>query len=245
MDRNMNITGISGQAGSGKDTVANYLIEKHNFKKHALADPIKEFGESVFSFSKDQLWGPSEMRNEVDSRYLVCDSPAWEEAKQKLQTEAPRYVNDIIVRVNRRPFALQKLFEWFNWLRENHCPLSPRVMLQTLGTEWGRSVDEDLWVSCLLMRSAKTIEAGAPGVAVSDVRFRNELQALRDVGGKLLRVLRPSTDQNAKDTGVTGHKSEAEQKSFSSAEFDFVVVNDGTLDDLYQKVDDIANQIIS
>src|SRR5687768_3384285 len=38
----MRIIGITGRAGSGKDTVADYLVERHGFVKIAFADPIKQ-----------------------------------------------------------------------------------------------------------------------------------------------------------------------------------------------------------
>lgn len=37
----MKLIGLTGKAGAGKDTVADYLVEMHRFKKISLADPIK------------------------------------------------------------------------------------------------------------------------------------------------------------------------------------------------------------
>lgn len=42
------LVGICGKAGSGKDTVGNYLVENYGFKKIALADPIKRIVKDVF-----------------------------------------------------------------------------------------------------------------------------------------------------------------------------------------------------
>ena len=56
----MKLLGICGKAGSGKDTAAAYLIEKHGFVKLAFADPLKRFAKGVFGFTSEQLWGPSE-----------------------------------------------------------------------------------------------------------------------------------------------------------------------------------------
>ena len=36
------IIGLSGKAGAGKDTIANYLVEHHGYKKVAFADKIRE-----------------------------------------------------------------------------------------------------------------------------------------------------------------------------------------------------------
>jgi len=63
------IIGITGKAGAGKDTAADVLVERFNFVKVALADPLKRICQEVFDFSDEQLWGPSEKRNEPDQRY--------------------------------------------------------------------------------------------------------------------------------------------------------------------------------
>jgi len=66
----MNIVGIIGKAGSGKDTVADMLHELR-YDKIAFADPLKRFCMDVFEFTEEQLWGPSEKRSEPDERYLM------------------------------------------------------------------------------------------------------------------------------------------------------------------------------
>ena len=47
------LIGVCGKAGSGKDTIADYLVKKYNFKKIALADPIKRMVEDVFVLAAD------------------------------------------------------------------------------------------------------------------------------------------------------------------------------------------------
>jgi len=42
------LIGICGKAGAGKDTIGNYLVEKHGFEKIALADPIKRLVKDIF-----------------------------------------------------------------------------------------------------------------------------------------------------------------------------------------------------
>jgi len=67
---------------------------------------------------------------------------------------------------------------------------TPRELLQTLGTEWGRDrVCDGLWVRILARRLARLDYA--PAIVVSDVRFANEAQWIRDIGGKVWGVVRP------------------------------------------------------
>lgn len=60
------LVGLAGPSGSGKDTAAEYLRERHRFRRIALADPLKGWVQTIFGLSDDQLWGPE--RNAVDLR---------------------------------------------------------------------------------------------------------------------------------------------------------------------------------
>ena len=67
---------------------------------------------------------------------------------------------------------------------------SPRRLLQTLGTDWGRdSVDADLWVTLAELRWHDAWPV-ATTVTVPDVRFMNEARAIRAAGGEVWRILR-------------------------------------------------------
>ena len=274
----MKILGITGQTKSGKDTIADYLVAHHGYQKIALADPIKRFGRDVFMFSDTQLWGPSEYRNKQDSRYDYycrirhngnpftantnlkkmaheCD-PGWYAAASAMQDFAEEWLAE--VSPNTDP---QSLFDWFCVLGNNHPRISPRVMLQYLGTEWGReSVDPDIWVNYFFRVAKRVLEGweydhrvglvGIPaqkkipnGIVVSDVRFNNELEAIKRMGGKLVKVNRPETDKRASKVGIEDHKSEKEQKSFDIGLFDAVINNSGTLEELLDRSDLIINSL--
>ena len=97
---------------------------------------------------------------------------------------------------------------------------SPRQMLQTLGTEWGREmVDGDLWVT---LARAQLLARG-PGMVVSDARFLNEALFIRRIGGKLIHIRRKAA------APIAAHKSE---NGIEVAPEDIVIDNDGTLEDL-------------
>ena len=66
---------------------------------------------------------------------------------------------------------------------------SARHAMRTLGTEWGRRlVHPDLWVDAWRRRLAETSE---PVVIVDDVRFPNEIAAIRAAGGVVVKLVRP------------------------------------------------------
>lgn len=242
--------GISGAAGSGKDTLA-LAIHKHaqlNLKKVyisvSLADPMKRICRDVYDFSEEQLWGPSEKRNEPDKRYPRGPCPECGGRGDRVFEDTPP----------GEP-ALQPCMECHG---EGVQYLTPRYALQLLGTEWGRECYSDTWVA-LVVRIAKTVLSGegsysrlngltmpaslvTSGVTVPDVRHKNEIKCVRDAGGVVIRVVRPGA-------GLSGsyaqHGSESEMAEIPDSEFDFVIQNDGTLGELHSKVSDVMATLAS
>jgi hypothetical protein len=99
--------------------------------------------------------------------------------------------------------------------------LSGREFLQRFGTEMGRETfGEDFWLN-LAMKDIKPV---LQPTVVPDVRFPNEVKAIRDVGGKIVWIERPGKIED-------GHVSE---KRF--ADPDYTIVNDGDKIDLFLKV---------
>lgn len=204
------IIGICGLAGAGKDTTADILCRSHGFAKLAFADPMKRFAKEVFDFSHEQMWGPSSARNAPDPRYRRMG----------------QYGPCLELRLDEG--------------------LTPREALQKLGTEWGRSCYPEVWVEYGI-RAAKRLDGRegfaysaeqgvfrctAPpiqGVAISDVRFKNELVAVKAAGGKVVRVVRDGAGLG----GTAGlHQSEREQAEIPDTEFDYVILNNTTISDL-------------
>jgi hypothetical protein len=117
--------------------------------------------------------------------------------------------------------------------RPNGEPLTPRYALQTLGTEWGRNCDPDVWVKAGVQRALRLAEdAGNPlhSIVITDLRFVNEARAVREAGGQVWRVDRPGLMRG-------NHPSELE---IWSREMDRLVTheisNTGSLDHLARAV---------
>lgn len=79
---------------------------------------------------------------------------------------------------------------------------TPRHAMQSLGTEWGRcSIATSLWTDAFAHRARPLLDAGVD-VVCDDVRFPNEADAIRALGGTIVRVL-------GRDKGIgNGHESE-------------------------------------
>lgn len=260
--KNYSIIGICGQLGSGKDTVADSFVN-NGYTKVSLADSIKRFARDLFDFSEQQLWGPSEYRNETDPRYYHR-SVEWDNVLVRLHdtdtilewlsTLCPQEDEAGIVSLYKT------LYDWCEKLRKDYPELSPRIALQTLGTEWGRDlIDKDIWIR-YLYNTAKTLtefedfgysaqlglytssieEKETVGVVIPDVRFKNELSFLSNKDCPVIRVIRPETDAIADTVGVSGHASETEQKDITDDMFDVILMNTGTLEDLKRNTEVIV-----
>lgn len=101
--------------------------------------------------------------------------------------------------------------------------VSVRHMLQTLGTEYGRQcLHPDVWLICWRKKAERF-----GSVVADDVRFTNEADLIRRMGGELWLVRRAGVQR------ATSHSSEGGLDDYC---FDHVIDNDGTLDDLRSNV---------
>lgn len=117
---------------------------------------------------------------------------------------------------------------------------STRQMMQTLGTEWGRNmVHPDIWVMATAdYCTALHKENQRLAIVLTDVRFNNEADWVRNQGGIIIHLSRPSA------APVAEHASEKPVNYIEDV--DFIIHNDGDLDDLevstLEIVDYIAKQ---
>lgn len=80
---------------------------------------------------------------------------------------------------------------------------SPRQMMQTLGTEWGRQlVNPDLWMLLAKRQIDAARASGLPGLVFTDCRFPNEAELVHQEGGLVLLIERPGCG------AVAAHSSE-------------------------------------
>ena len=129
------------------------------------------------------------------------------------------------------------------WSAKFKKDVTPRWVLQHFGTEVMRqNMHDAIWIDSCLMRYT-----GEPTV-IADTRFMNEINTIREMGGKIILVKRGQdpdwftsyVEGNIIPTGV--HSSEY---AWAKSDFDHVIMNDGTLENLYEQVDDlvISNKI--
>lgn len=230
-----------GSMGAGKDAIANFLELDHAGVRVAFADPLKRICMEIYEFAPEQLWGSVEKKNAPDKRY-------------------PRELHEIdsimrggvpVTRCRCCGLAPEDFVEF----RKQRCYLTPRYAMILLGTEWGRQCYKDTWVNYTMRMAHRllfesgilrslfynysqengvyttNVPEGTPprAVVIPDVRFKSEMEAIKGRGGKLVRVVRQALNAH-----VTPHPSEQELLTTPDSEFDYVIHNDGTLDQLQQ-----------
>lgn len=213
------IIAMCGLAGSGKDTACDYLVKNHGFSKTSFATPLKAMAKIAFGFTDEQLYGPSSKREEQDERYpftgqcmrcgTVCMDWSLVEPEEREIPEGFRYRCEPCD-INYKEFV------------------TPRLALQTLGTEWGRRLNNDLWAKATLnLIASSTHERWC----ISDLRFRNELDAVLAAGGKVVRLTRGKAQHN--------HASETELLSIPLSDFSAILNNEGTIPEMEWKLNQL------
>ena len=218
----MALIGLSGKIKSGKNTVATLINEltMDIFEEKAFAKKLKEFVASITG----------------------CDVKNLEDQNFKLQQLPPEWQDELQTRT-------------FRWL------------LQVIGTDALRNnVHENIWVNALFADylpkyhggidpavgsttpSDVQVFVGHPKWIITDMRFPNELDAIKKRGGITIRINRPKEKvdvgndtlnhvlNETKNFGIQEHPSET---ALDNAEFDYVIENNSTIEELKEKVKDI------
>lgn len=243
----MLLIGLSGKAGSGKDTVADYLVRTYGMLKLSFADPLRSEVQKAFNLTPERM-------KELCSRELK-EEPAAELALVKC--DDPKFCSRLID-LNITPLDFK-------------VSVSPRRILQWWGTDYRRKDDPDYWVakagaflSAFIStkkrkvadlaeaervaedfglkptttgkgKRTRTIKASVPlgteyyedhpGLVFSDVRFENEANFIRD-SGTVWRIDRP---KNTLKESAAGHSSETLPLLRTG---DKLLINDGTIEQL-------------
>lgn len=132
------------------------------------------------------------------------------------------------------------------WAERLKMPeLTPRLVLQLWGTEvCRRSFHDDIWIASLESR----LRNSKDNIVISDCRFPNEIRAIKEAGGRVIWVQRgelpswhimagkanngdPIAAEKLKHLGI--HASET---AWVGTDFDYILDNNGTVDDLYERI---------
>ena len=120
-----------------------------------------------------------------------------------------------------------------------------RYLLQHIGTDLLRDqLHPQIWVNALMGEYKDTHEMSTyghngkyPDWIISDTRFPNELQAVKDRGGLTIKVERiQMSDDKRYIIGFDPFNEHISETALDSAEFDEVIINNGSIEELIEKV---------
>ncbi len=118
--------------------------------------------------------------------------------------------------------------------------ITPRSLMQTLGTEWGRQQHPDLWIRIAEQRIVRF--GSETDIVFTDVRFDNEANMIRRHGGNIFHISRSQVEFIS---GIEGHASEAGVQFNTGVCQDFSLPNNHTFESLYDQVEAVINGIRS
>ena len=123
------------------------------------------------------------------------------------------------------------------WSKRFGKDVTPRWVLQYFGTEVMRQGMHDaIWVDSCMARYD-----GKPTV-IADTRFENEIKTIREMGGTILLVKRgqdPEWFTDYVEGNVIPKDVHSSEYAWAKSEYDHLITNDGTLEDLHSKIDDL------
>lgn len=199
----------AGFARSGKDTFAGFLAKELDMDTYALAQPIKDIICALFGWGEEHRDGSYK---EIEMLYSI--SPATLDAAGILYND---YGLNHYEEFHDCWDKLVALFDIV--IKENdlgYCIISPRRAFQLFGTEWGRAINDNIWLDI----------APRENTIITDVRFDNEAKYFRDLGADIILIERPGFRPV-----TNGHASEA---GVSREFIDFVITNDKGLKELQE-----------
>lgn len=227
------IIALSGEALVGKDTFAKPLIER-GYIHGSFAGNLKRMCQVAFKLSPFHT-------DTQNGKLKVLNPPIpFQQHNLNMIVEWIKRTHDIrslagkISEVRRNYIELQ--------VRRHNKPLyfkTPREILQFVGTEICRHISPDYHAEVL---AYELTSRKSSNWVITDARFPNERDMLKQLfGATLVRIKRPGytpeslmgSDEDPESTKTQGFQGHASETSLGlDTEYDVVVINDGSVEDL-------------
>lgn len=208
------IIGVCGFIGSGKDTIADYLTNFHEFRRESFANTLKDAVAHVFGWDRTMLEGRTkqarEWREQVD--------PWWAE-RLSMPNLTPRWILQYWgTEVCRRAFH-------------------DDIWIASLENKLRNSTDDIVISDCRFPNEIKSIkDAGGIIVWVK----RGELPEWYDAAVSVNRGDNANMNWAISKDQITRLGIHASETAWVGTKFDAVLSNDGTIDELMSKVKDLV-----
>lgn len=233
----MRVIAISGWKQSGKDTAAAHLINKHNYLRTAFADNLKDMVAKEYDIPREHCDDPEYKERPIlhlpvtpkDSFSLAVSEIMLKELRTASGERPVGFNIDVsgaFLGVNKR-----NIVEQLYWTPRALCILKGSV---------NRAVTSDYWVQSIVNKINKVKRADAPGdvcygFVISDLRYKSEVEQLRQAFGKDLITVRVNRFN-------TVESSDPSERDLDNATFDVVIENRSSLENFLKQVDELVKE---
>lgn len=209
----MIVIGVTGKKQVGKDTLCNFikdLLPDMRVEKLSFAKALKDFVINEFGIFPKYCYGSDDEKNYPINtwQYYFSDNIL---AKYKKNENSLLSTRELLQIVGTDIFRETNV----NGMQERHRKIVLNFIKNKLGEEYLRKDWQNIWID-ILVADCKASEADI--VCVPDIRFMNEIDALRGLSAFLVRLYRFT----GKSDSIV-HKSEQEMELINDSMFNYVL----------------------
>lgn len=206
-----------GAAGSGKDTAGKEVARLLDIETYALASPIKDLVACLFNLTEEKMNGRDFKERKAFMRVFPDDLDRAIVVMQQYGLDKYQFPADAWDQwVTELSLTLQPEGYYEGWY-------SPRDLFQYFGTEWGRGIDDEIW-----------IKLAPEDAVITDVRLFNEADFFLKKGYNFLEIVRPAQKAIEASSHIT------ELGINHPGVTPITVVNNGSITDLLMNVEAVV-----
>lgn len=267
----MAIIGISGKIGAGKDLTGKIIqiltsfpnmstervlehidkdLANNKFEIKKFADKLKDIVCILIGCTKEQLEDREFKEKELGEEWYKYLMPDF------IDHQTPTYFGSL--------FKAKRYVAKPYWNEIKLVKLTPRLLLQLIGTDCGRNIiHPNIWVNSLMnkykdkfgamdimdtktMNIKRVYEQKESNWIITDVRFPNEFHAIKQKGGLTIRVEKDSEIIATHQAFMQDNKGEyiksisiechPSKTALDDVEFDYIINNNGSIEVLINRV---------
>lgn len=207
------LLGIVGRKRNGKNTLAN-IIQSYNknYVIDAFGDDLKTLVKDIFKPVLNDAWNhrsPNYLHPIYKDFDYYSSEAHKDESFEYISISVDNYLKQICQKTG------------LDIKPQNKIARSYRDLLTMIGTEYVRTVNDNYWVDKVMDRVKENPityhdwigEAVVHcNIVIADVRFRIEAEAIKKLGGKLVKIIKINHDNSTSTTDPSfTHRSETEQ----------------------------------
>ena len=263
----MGIIGISGKKRVGKDTVAKIIQGFDIWKKNLALQteyPLSNVFVRAYVLNRVNIyvssWEVKKFANKLKEIVSILTGFTVEALENEEIKNINLFLSYRLLNKKANTFevftSMEDLVERLNHLRtvyldvysaeevndlfvQETISITPRLLLQTIGTDIVRTIHPDIWINSLMndsisnadaIRGTSEIKKLYPNWIINDVRFPNEVKAIKKKDGIIIRI-------NTESAYNSTHSSETALDDYE--DFDYTIDNNNCIDCLIEKLKEI------